>query len=92
VAAVRDLNRLELVGESVRAALNALSAACPDWVDQVLVVEDLSRRYADRIDTWRLPSSKVKQDELALHYASHPSTGPATAIPYDSNLPLPHNS
>ncbi|MFE7393700.1 IS1182 family transposase [Streptomyces sp. NPDC057582] len=69
VAAVRDLNRLELVGESVRAALNALSAACPDWVDQVLVVEDWSRRYADRIDTWRLPSSKGKQDELALHYA-----------------------
>ena len=27
VAAVRDLNRLELVGESVRAALNALAAA-----------------------------------------------------------------
>ncbi|WP_406466535.1 IS1182 family transposase [Streptomyces sp. NBC_01594] len=69
VAAVRDLNRLELVGESVRAALNALAAACPDWVDQALVVEDWSRRYADRIDTWRLPSSKTKQHELALHYA-----------------------
>ncbi|MGW6357835.1 hypothetical protein ACWFR5_22340 [Streptomyces sp. NPDC055092] len=40
VSAVRDLNRLELTGESVRAALNALVAACPDWVDQVLVVDD----------------------------------------------------
>ncbi|WP_198047613.1 IS1182 family transposase [Kutzneria sp. 744] len=69
VAAVRDLNRLELAGESVRAALNALAAACPDWVDQALVVADWSRRYADRIDTWRLPASKAKQDELALHYA-----------------------
>ncbi|MFH9355512.1 transposase [Kitasatospora sp. NPDC017646] len=69
VAAVRDLNRLELAGESVRAALNALAAACPDWVDQVLVVEDWSRRYADRIDTWRLPASKAKQDTLALDYA-----------------------
>ncbi|MDH6130598.1 IS1182 family transposase [Kitasatospora sp. GP82] len=69
VAAVRDLNRLELAGESVRAALNALAAACPDWVEQVLVVEDWSRRYADRIDTWRLPTSKAKQDALALDYA-----------------------
>jgi hypothetical protein len=29
VAAVRELNRLELAGESVRAELEALSAACP---------------------------------------------------------------
>ncbi|PBC92421.1 transposase [Streptomyces sp. Ag82_O1-15] len=70
VAAVRDLNRLELAGESVRAALNALAAACPDWVDQVLVVDDWSRRYADRIDTWRLPSSRTGQDDLALAYAA----------------------
>jgi transposase len=70
VAAVRDLNRLELVGESVRAALNALAAACPDWVDQVLVVEDWSHRYADRIDNWRLSASKTKQHELAVHYAT----------------------
>jgi transposase len=69
VAAVRDLNRIELVGESVRAALNALSAACPEWVDQALVVADWSRRYAERIDTWRLPAAKTKQDELALNYA-----------------------
>ncbi|MGW2938782.1 transposase, partial [Streptomyces sp. NPDC001156] len=69
VSAVRDLNRLELVGESVRAALNALAAACPDWVDQVLVVDDWSHRYGDRVDSWRLPTSKTKQDELALAYA-----------------------
>ncbi|WP_258308738.1 IS1182 family transposase [Streptomyces sp. NWU339] len=69
VSAVRDLNRLELVGESVRAALNALAAACPDWVDQVLVVDDWSHRYGDRVDSWRLPTSKTKQDKLALAYA-----------------------
>ncbi|MGW1801417.1 hypothetical protein ACWCQN_37210 [Streptomyces sp. NPDC001984] len=67
---MRDLNRLELVGESVRAALNALAAACPEWVDQVLVVEDWSHRYADRIDNWRLPASKTKQNQLALAYAA----------------------
>lgn len=68
IAAVRDLNRLELVGESVRAALEALSAAAPDWVDQVLVVPDWSRRYQQRIDTWRMPSSQTKKTELALNY------------------------
>src|SRR6266852_1211315 len=34
IAAVAGLNRLELVGESVRAALEALAAACPDWLEQ----------------------------------------------------------
>jgi len=32
ISAVRDLNRLELAGERVRAALEALAAAAPDWV------------------------------------------------------------
>ena len=34
VAAVAALNRLELAGESVRAAVEALAAAHPDWVAQ----------------------------------------------------------
>src|SRR6266516_3765544 len=32
VAAVRDLNRLELVTETLRAALEALAAAAPTWL------------------------------------------------------------
>jgi hypothetical protein len=31
LAAVRDLNRLELAGEAVRAALETLAAACSGW-------------------------------------------------------------
>ncbi|MER5914506.1 transposase [Streptomyces sp. NPDC001982] len=68
IAAVRDLNRLELAGEAVRAALEALSAAAPHWVAQVLEVSNWSRRYARRIDTWRLPTSQTKKDQLALDY------------------------
>ena len=34
IAAVAALNRLELAGESVRAALEALAAAHPDWLAQ----------------------------------------------------------
>ncbi|MGI8306240.1 IS1182 family transposase [Saccharopolyspora hattusasensis] len=68
IAAVRDLNRLELAGEAVRACLEALSAAAPHWVAEVLDVPGWSRRYQQRIDTWRLPASQTKKDELALSY------------------------
>jgi transposase len=70
VSAVRDLNRLELAGESVRAALEALSAAAPDWVAQVIDVPGWSKRYSARIDTWRLPTSKTKKDQLAVDYGT----------------------
>jgi hypothetical protein len=69
VSAVRDLNRLELAGESVRAAVQALSAAAPDWVATVLDVPGWSRRYDTRIDSWRMPSSQTKRDQLAITYA-----------------------
>jgi transposase len=68
VAAVRDLNRLELAGESVRAALEALTVADPEWVGTVLDVPEWSRRYGARIDTWRLPTSQTKKAELASRY------------------------
>jgi hypothetical protein len=32
IAAVRDLNRLELAGEAVRACLEALAVAAPHWL------------------------------------------------------------
>jgi transposase len=69
VAAVRDVNRLELVGESVRAVVEVLSAAAPDWLVQVIDVPGWSRRYGRRIDSWKMPASKTKQDALALDYA-----------------------
>src|SRR5215831_6536381 len=55
VSAVRDLNRLELVGESVRALVEALSAAAPGWLAQVVDVPGWSRRYGRRIDSWKMP-------------------------------------
>ena len=36
LAAIRGLSRLELVGESVRAALQALAAAAPGWLAGVI--------------------------------------------------------
>ena len=69
VAAVAALNRLELAGESVRAAVEALTAAHPDWVGQRICVPDWSRRYGTPMTAWRPPASQAKQDELAIAYA-----------------------
>jgi transposase len=68
-AAVAALNRLELAGESVRAALEALAAAAPDWTAQVLEVGEWTGRYGSPVTAWRPPASKKKQDELAVAYA-----------------------
>ncbi len=69
VGAVRDLNRLELAGESVRACLEALAACAPWWLAEVVDVPGWSRRYPARVDSWRLPTSEAKRTELALAYA-----------------------
>ncbi len=67
ISAVRDLNRLELAGESVRACLEQLVVAAPQVMAQLLD-DSWGRRYAARVDTWRLPAATTRQDELALAY------------------------
>jgi len=69
IAAVAALNRLELAGEAVRAALEALAAAHPDWVAQRICVSDFARRYGTPMTSWRPPVSQARRDELAIAYA-----------------------
>lgn len=69
VAAVAALNRLELAGESVRAAVEALAVAHPDWLAQRICVSDWTARYGTPMTAWRPPASKAGQDELAITYA-----------------------
>ncbi len=69
IAAVAALNRLELAGESVRAALEALAAAHPDWLAQRICVPGFARRYGTPMTSWRPPASQAKRDELAIAYA-----------------------
>ena len=68
LAAVRSLNWVELVGESVRACLEALAAADPQWTATVLDTSWLDR-YGARIDGWRLPSSQTARTALANEFA-----------------------
>jgi IS5 family transposase len=67
LGAIRELGRLELAGESVRAALEALAAAAPDWLAAVTDVS-WAQVYGQRIDQVRLPGSKARRQELAVQY------------------------
>jgi hypothetical protein len=69
VAAVAALNRLELAGESVRAALEALAAAHPGWLEQRICLADWNRRYGTPMTSWRPPQSEARREELAIAYA-----------------------
>jgi transposase len=67
-AAVAALNRLELAGESMRAALDALAAAHPAWTQGVLD-GSWTRRYGIPVTSWRPPLTEKKRNELAIAYA-----------------------
>src|SRR6266536_3194546 len=54
LAAIRTLNRLECVGETLRAALNSLAVAAPDWLRAHSDPQWIDR-YGPRIDDSRLP-------------------------------------
>ena len=61
LAAVRDLNRIELLGETLRAALNAIAAATPDWL-RAIAPTDWHERYDRRIEEMRLPPTGPRRD------------------------------
>jgi transposase len=64
LAVVRDLNRLEFVGETLRATLNDLATVAPDWLGQQ-VSSDWFDLYGPRFENYRLPQAEAKR--LALH-------------------------
>lgn len=63
-AAIRVLNRLELIGETIRAALNELSTIAPEWL-QKIAPNDWYQRYGRRIEDDRLPQSQAKRAAYA---------------------------
>ena len=56
VAAIRKLHRLEVIGETLRAALNSLAVVVPDWLQSIVPVEWFER-YGSRIEDYRFPKS-----------------------------------
>lgn len=67
LAAIRAVTRLECAGETLRAALNALAVAAPDWL-RLHSQPDWVERYSERIEDYHLPKSKSKRTEQALLY------------------------
>jgi transposase len=63
LAAVRDLNRLEMVGETLRHALEILATVAPDWLKE-WVPQEWFDRYGKRFEQWRLPQSKAEKRAL----------------------------
>jgi transposase len=64
VAAVRELNRLENVGQTLRHALNSLASVEPEWLVRQ-VTPEWYERYGPRFEQYRLPKSEKEQQELA---------------------------
>ena len=64
LAAVRTLNRLELVAETLRAALNATAAVAPDWL-RAVAPSAWYERYGHRIEDTRLPQSAAQREAYA---------------------------
>ena len=64
LAAVRVLSRLELVAETLRAALNELATVAPEWLRDRTPLE-WYERYGKRIEDTRLPRDKTAREAYA---------------------------
>lgn len=64
LSCARALNRLEVIGETLRHALNVLAEVAPNWLRD-LVTPEWFDRYSRRVEEYRLP----KGEETRRRYA-----------------------
>lgn len=64
LADLRELNRLELVGETLRQTLGALAHHAPDWL-RARVPARWGEAYGRRIQKYRLPRGQSQRQTLA---------------------------
>jgi transposase len=64
LAAIRILNRLTCVGETLRHALNVLAEQAPVWL-QGQITPEWFERYSRRVEEYRLPKSETERTALA---------------------------
>ena len=65
LANIRVMNRAELVGETLRAALNEISEVDPEWL-RALAPTEWFERYSHRVEEYRLPKAKAARDTYLL--------------------------
>ena len=63
LAIVRQLNRLEMVGETMRRALNEIAAVDPEWL-KTIVPPEWFTRYGQRMEGIHLPKESEKRAAL----------------------------
>jgi transposase len=63
LANVRELNRIEFVGETMRAALNELAISAPDWL-KAWVPAEWFKRYGHPFSEYRLPQTEAERLDL----------------------------
>ena len=61
---MKALNSLELVGETLRHALNVLATVVPEWLKQQVKPEWFDR-YGQRMEDYRLPKDKSERAALS---------------------------
>ena len=64
-SAARKLNRLEKVGETMRATLNSLAGVAPDWL-RARVPQAWYERYGARVEAYRLPKKEPDWEAYAV--------------------------
>jgi transposase len=61
LATVCDLNRIELLAETLRAALNAIAVIAPNWL-RALAPAEWHERYDRRVEDRRLPKTELQRN------------------------------
>lgn len=64
LSAARTVNRLVMVGETMRHALNVLATSAPEWL-QPQIKPGWLERYEKRFDDYHLPKAKEQRKALA---------------------------
>ena len=64
LGALRVLNRLEQVAETMRAALDALAVVAPDWL-RAHTPAEWFERYGRRVEEYRLPQGREAREAFA---------------------------
>lgn len=63
LGAVRAINRVICVGETMRAALNSIAEVAPEWLRSI-APDEWYERYERRIEEYRLPKEQGKRTAL----------------------------
>jgi len=91
LAAVRVLNRLERVGETMRHALNILAEVAPDWL-RTHAAPEWYECYGRRMENYRFPKAETERSELGAMIGRDglqllQAVDSATDLPWLQNLP-----